>query len=488
MTVLAKDRKTDQFGSPDEVEPRLIDFPVAAATSLYGGAIVATDASGNAVPGSASTALKIWGRCEQQQINTVAAGFGTAGDLTVTVRRGVFFLASGAGVDAIGDDDVGKLCYVIDDQTVGLTDGAGLRPAAGVVYNIRDDGQVGVGLGFTSLYDVDDELFPTIATRVLTVRNVVTSNISDLTSYTVAANQGVNDDTLGVAGDVLALLGQSTAEQNGLYVIGTVTAGVAPLTRSSALPVGYVFDESAIMLRVSEGAKFVGASLINRAAGTLGTNDPVFRVEIAPVVQLKTFRVRNVLNANVADLTAYTVASNSANNDATLNVENDLVLLIAQTTASQNGIYAVGTVTAGVAPLTRLASMPSGYAFLADEFEIAVSAGTLFQHTKWFNSAAGTIGTDAPAFFPRSVTQSVALVAGTTTITNVPILSATKSGFSVRRSTANTSTLTVGGYVLNGNPTPGALGTATAEIMAAVAAGTINNADISTLHITITNP
>jgi hypothetical protein len=54
-------------------------------------------------------------------------------------------------------------------------------------------------------------------------------------------------------------------------------------------------------------------------------------------------------------------------------------------------------------------------------------------------------------------------------------------------STANTCAATDGGYVLNGNPTPGVVGTASAEIMASVLAGTINNVDVSSLHITITN-
>lgn len=202
-------------------------------------------------------------------------------------------------------------------------------------------------------------------------------------------------------------------------------------------------------------------------------------------------RARNVLNSNVADLAAYTVASNASNNDATANVEGDVVLLVAQTTAAQNGLYTVGAVAAGTAALTRHAAMFTGRVFRADDYEIAIAAGTLFAHSKWFNSAAGTIGTDAPAFFPESVTQSVALVAGTTTVSNVPVLSATKSGFVLTRRIANTSVLTVGGYCTSvggaTGVTAGALGTAAVIIEACVGAGTINNADISTLNITITN-
>jgi hypothetical protein len=367
MTALLKDRKTDEYGTPDNDQPLTLSFPVAASTTIYGGAMVATNASGDAVPVTASTALKIWGRCEAQVVNTVAAGFGTAGDLQVKVRRGTFLFNNGTGANAIAAANVGDLCYASDDNIVNLTDGAGLWPCAGVIYKVMPDGQIAVAIGATSLYST-----PT--------------NEDDVTYNTVNV------------------------------------------------------------------------------------------------------RARNVVNGDIADLTAYTVASNAAVNDATLNVAGDIVLLVAQATPAQNGIYVVGTVAVGVAPLTRHSSMPAGKVFVADEYLISVRAGTVFAHTNWFNSAAGTVATNTPAFYPEHVTITQALVAGTiAALISVPILSATKTGFTFTRSTANTCSLTDGGYVLNGNPTPGALGTASAAIMASVLAGTINVADVSTLHITITN-
>ncbi len=197
-------------------------------------------------------------------------------------------------------------------------------------------------------------------------------------------------------------------------------------------------------------------------------------------------RARNVVNGNVADLTAYTVASNAAVNDATLNVEGDVVLLVAQSTAAQNGLYTVGAVTTGAAPLTRHASMFTGRVFRVADYEVAIAVGTVFANTKWFNAAAGTIGTNTQSFVPESVTISQALIAGTMTLTSIPILSATKTAIRAYRKTANTCTSTLE-YVTNGAATAGALGTASVEVMAAVAAGTINASDISTLHITITN-
>lgn len=214
-------------------------------------------------------------------------------------------------------------------------------------------------------------------------------------------------------------------------------------------------------------------------------------ISVSPTPIGSSFRARNVVNGNIANLAAYTVASNAAVNDATLNVAGDIVLLVAQTTPAQNGLYVVGTVAAGVAPLTRLASMASTLVFVTDAFNVAIGAGTIFAHTEWFNSAGGTIGTNDPAFFPRKVTFSRGLTNGTFTFADIPILSATKSNILISRTTANTSVATDGGYcpTVGGASgiTPGALGTATVTIEACVLAGTINNADVSTLNVTVLN-
>lgn len=271
----------------------------------------------------------------------------------------------------------------------------------------------------------------------------------------------------------------------------TNSAGADAIAAANVGQVCYVVDDQTVALTSAGGTRPVAGIITEyRDSQVFVLSSPdaagfLAQDVAAPAVSM--FRARNVVNGNVADLAAYVVASDANLNDATLNVAGDIVLLVAQTTASQNGLYSVGTVATGTAPLTRISSLAAGRVVLADELEIAVSVGTVFGHTKWFNSAAGTIGTDAPAFFPESVTISQALVAGTMTLTSVPILSATKSQVIAYRKTANTCTLTTGGYVTSGAATPGALGTASVVVMAAVAAGTINNADVSTLHITFTN-
>jgi len=355
------DRKSDQYGAPSEVLPTLLSFPVAAATSIYAGDMVATDASGNAVQAGTAGAVQIWGRCEADAINTTAAGFGTAGDIQVMVREGVFGQLNAAGVNACTAADVGNIVYATGPQTVSRSNVGGAYLAAGKLFKVSG-GVPYVGLGMPSLYD----------------------------------DQGDTDTQ-----DVIVM------------------------------------------------------------------------------------RARNVVNGNIADLTAYTVASNAAVNDATLNVEGDIVLLVAQTTVAENGVYRVGVVAGGTAPLYRVAPKA---AFLADQYEIAVSSGTKFGHTKWFNSAGGTLGTNDPAFYPESVTISQVLTAGTASaITGIPLLSATKSNILyTRTATGGTLTNTVG-YQTVPAPTPGPIGTASIVPMAVVAAGTIQNLDTSTLLITVVN-
>ena len=149
-SALTMDRKTDQLGTPDAVIPQLLYFPVEANTSIYGGALVATNAAGNAVPATATEALIVWGRCERQVLNTTAAGFGSAGAVSVTVRSGVFFF-NNSTISAISAADVGLACYAENDNVVSLTSQGGTLPFAGtiVAYSTPagDSLQVGVLCG-----------------------------------------------------------------------------------------------------------------------------------------------------------------------------------------------------------------------------------------------------------------------------------------------------------------------------------------------------
>lgn len=172
----------------------------------------------------------------------------------------------------------------------------------------------------------------------------------------------------------------------------------------------------------------------------------------------------------------------------------DIVMLPGGTSASQTvaqvdaGLWQVVALGGSAHwQLTRPAQFFTG-AGLRPGTEVKIAAGTLFGATTWYADLASEkkIDTDNQEWWPRSVTQSVTLVTGTVAVTNVPIRSTTKTGFTFVRTTANTSTATTGGY----QPVTivaGDLGTASLTIDATVAAGTINAADISTLAATILN-
>ena len=58
----------------------------------------------------------------------------------IKVRRGVFRFGNSASTDAIGRTEIGKPCYVVDDQTVAETNNSGARPVAGTVFGVDAQG------------------------------------------------------------------------------------------------------------------------------------------------------------------------------------------------------------------------------------------------------------------------------------------------------------------------------------------------------------
>lgn len=114
----------------------LVNVPVATNVKIYAGALVALNASGYATPGAVATNLTYLGRAEEQVDNTGGAD----GAKTVNVRRKKAFKWKNHGADAIVQADLGKTCYIVDDETVAKTDGTATRSAAGKVVGLDSDG------------------------------------------------------------------------------------------------------------------------------------------------------------------------------------------------------------------------------------------------------------------------------------------------------------------------------------------------------------
>ena len=114
----------------------LISVPVAANVVIYAGALVAASSTGLATPGAVATALTYLGRAEEQVDNTG----GAASAKSVLIRMGKAFKFKNYATDPVVQADMGKVCYIFDDEQVAHTDGSAARSAAGKVVGVETDG------------------------------------------------------------------------------------------------------------------------------------------------------------------------------------------------------------------------------------------------------------------------------------------------------------------------------------------------------------
>lgn len=127
--ALTADRNTPMM------DGELVDLPLAAV-KVFAGGIAVLNASGFVTKGAVATTLIYLGRFE----STVDNSAGNAGDKTVSVRKRKAFKWKNSGADAVVQADVGKLCYIVDDETVAKTNGTNTRSAAGTVIKLDSDG------------------------------------------------------------------------------------------------------------------------------------------------------------------------------------------------------------------------------------------------------------------------------------------------------------------------------------------------------------
>jgi len=111
---------------------KTFNAPVAASSTIFAGALVARDASGNLVPGAVATTLKKAGRAKESVDNSA----GSAGDLTCDYETGCFAYKNSASTDEITKADIGNDCYIVDDETVAKTSDTDSRSVAGQVVDV----------------------------------------------------------------------------------------------------------------------------------------------------------------------------------------------------------------------------------------------------------------------------------------------------------------------------------------------------------------
>lgn len=221
--------------------------------------------------------------------------------------------------------------------------------------------------------------------------------------------------------------------------------------------------------------------------------------EEAPVGGNPAFKVRAVVTTLSGAYTGSGTGTLQASANAAFGTQDgvatlavgDVVLLPEGTTnitASKDaGAYVISAIGAAGTKwtLTRPSWWPtSGAIALGQVFEVG-GEGTLFGSTQW-KATCGKgkiVDTDAPLLYPARVVQSLTLAASTIAMTNVPILSA-NSGIDCNL-TGGTPIAGTIGYGTIAAPTPGAIGTATATIVAQ-ASGMAKNGTTDTGKITAT--
>ena len=129
---LTADRKTRQHEQRDRRT-----FGVGADEVIYAGALVAIDSTdGFLYAGAAGTTLVAVGMSQEFVDATGLAD----GAVTCKVSTKASRWNNSAGAEEITADDIGSLCYIVDDETVGETDAGGTLSPAGTVYQVDADG------------------------------------------------------------------------------------------------------------------------------------------------------------------------------------------------------------------------------------------------------------------------------------------------------------------------------------------------------------
>lgn len=113
----------------------------AANQVFYAGGVVCVKSDGFAYVGVTATGLKIPGVCAYDLDTTGLAD----GAKQVNLTGGTIgAFENSASSDLIAEDDIGKRCYLVDDETVALTDGSTTRSDAGLVFDVDTNGRVTV--------------------------------------------------------------------------------------------------------------------------------------------------------------------------------------------------------------------------------------------------------------------------------------------------------------------------------------------------------
>lgn len=117
------------FNAPERPSNSYVTLGLAAAAVIQAGELVARNAAGNVVPASDTAALRVIGRAEAD----VSNASGSAGDVTVLIKRGVFRYDNGTA--ALTAAHVNRVCFV-ESSTKVQSSGGTNNIVAGLVIEV----------------------------------------------------------------------------------------------------------------------------------------------------------------------------------------------------------------------------------------------------------------------------------------------------------------------------------------------------------------
>lgn len=282
MTALSAPRvATSQLGTLPMAS--YLEVPLQTGVTLYPGAMVGLDSSGYGIAGSTS-ALRIVGVYLD---GTTVTTTGSAGATTVRVRQGAFKLANSSSTDAITIADVGRPCYLVDDQTVARTSSRGARPFAGIVAQVETDGVYVEITGQSADPTAVDVLIPASA------------DLSTKQYYLVDLDSAAKVAVASAAGQRCVGVLQNTPSGDGAISIVRV-AGISNVIASTTVAVGSTIattsagkSKVAVASTVAGGAgdpsndALVGSYALGVAL-TVGATDTAHRVLLQPIGAIPT--------------------------------------------------------------------------------------------------------------------------------------------------------------------------------------------------------
>lgn len=108
---------------------------LAAGQTVFAGAILMRDSAGHLRRGAAATGMTGAGVAQAPAVSGA-----TAGVTPVRWRAGVFRFANSTGADALTIADIGKVCWIADDDRVARSSASSTRSRAGVVEDVDTQG------------------------------------------------------------------------------------------------------------------------------------------------------------------------------------------------------------------------------------------------------------------------------------------------------------------------------------------------------------